>query len=166
METVKTGGLDFGVGYKTTLFSRSIDTGIDGTYVLAFDNQFSNSAPITSFLNTPYNPIDLRLRGRAIITQGPLNVGVYVNFTNAYSDTGVVPNGHVSSWTTADAVVSYEFGSVEGPSNGVSVAFSVTNLTDRDPPYVTSPTGFGITYDGVNANALGRFFSVRLQKRW
>jgi iron complex outermembrane receptor protein len=166
LSTVKTRGLDFGVGYKTGLFGSLIDTGIDGTYIFAFDNKFTSRAPITSFLNTPYNPTDLRLRGRAIVALGPVNTGLYMNFTNAYRDTGVMPDGHVSSWTTVDAVVSYQFGSAEGPSNGVSVAFSVTNLADRDPPHVSSPTGFKITYDGVNANALGRFFSLRLQKRW
>jgi hypothetical protein len=31
---------------------------------------------------------------------------------------------------------------------------------------MSNPTGYGITYDGANANALGRFFSLRLQKRW
>ena len=166
LSTVKTRGLDFGVGYKMTLFGSSIDTGIDGTYVFTFDNQFSSSAPVASFLNTPYNPVDLRLRGRTLINLGPLSAGLYMNFTNAYKDTNVIPNSHVSSWTTADAVVSYEFGSAEGPSRGVSLAFSITNLTDRDPPYVSNHTTYPITYDGVNANALGRFFSLRLQKRW
>jgi len=166
LSTVKTRGLDFGVGYKADLLGGLIDTGVDGTYIFAFENKFTNNAPIKSFLNTPYNPTDLRLRGRASVALGPVNTGLYINFTNAYVDTGVVPNGHVSSWTTADAVLSYEFGSTQGPPHGVSVAFSVTNLTDRDPPYVSSPTGFKITYDGVNANALGRFFSLRLQKRW
>jgi iron complex outermembrane receptor protein len=166
LSTAKTRGLDFGVGYKATLLGSSIDTGIDGTYIFAFDNQFTNSAPITSLLNTTYNPVDLRLRGRTIVTRGPLSTGLYVNFTNAYTDNNVTPNGHVSSWTTADAVVSYSFESAGVPSSGVSVAFSVTNLTDRDPPYVSSYGTYGITYDGVNANTLGRFFSLRLQKRW
>jgi iron complex outermembrane receptor protein len=166
LSTVRTRGLDFGVGYKTSLSSGLIDAGIDGTYIFAFDNQFSNSAPITPFLNTPYNPTDLRLRGRTIVTIGSLSTGLYVNFTNAYKDTNITPNGHVSSWTTADAVISYEFDSADAPLGGLSVALSVTNLTDRDPPYVSSATGYGITYDGVNANALGRFFSLRLQKRW
>jgi hypothetical protein len=38
-------------------------------------------------------------------------------------------------------------------------------LTDRPPPYVSNPS-YPITYDGVNANALGRYISLRLQKRW
>jgi hypothetical protein len=166
LSTAKTRGLDFGVGYKTSLLSSSIDTGIDGTYIFAFDDQFTNSAPTASFLSTPYNPIDLRLRGRGVVTLGPLSIGLFLNFTNSYTDTNVVPNGHVSSWTTADAVVSYEFGSEAGPFSGASIALSVVNLTDRDPPYVTNYAGFPINYDGVNANPLGRFFSLRIQKRW
>jgi outer membrane receptor protein involved in Fe transport len=166
LSTVKTRGLDFGSGYKTTLWGSSIDTGIDGTYVFTFDNQFSNSAPVASFLNTPYNPMSLRLRGRAISTRGPLSTGLFMNFTNAYRDTNIVPNGHVSSWTTTDAVISYQFGSAEAPTSGVSLALGVTNLTDRGPPRVAGYSGYGINYDGVNANALGRFFSLRLQKRW
>jgi iron complex outermembrane receptor protein len=166
LSTLKTRGIDFGVGYNTTLFGTRVDTGIDGTYILAFDNQFSTSAPVTSFLNTTYNPTDLKLRGRAIVSRGLLSTGLYVNFTNAYTDTNITPNGHVSSWTTADAIVSYEFGSAGAPFGGVSVALSVINLTDRDPPYVSNPFGYPITFDGVNANALGRYFSLRLQKRW
>ncbi len=166
LSTLKTRGLDFGAGYKASLLDSSIDAGIDGTYIFSFDNQFTNSAPITSFLNTTYNPVALRLRGRAIVSLGPWSAGLYANFTNAYTDNNITPNGHVASWTTADAVVSFSFESAGPSPSGASIALSVTNLTDRDPPYVTNYAGFPITYDGANANALGRFFSLRLQKRW
>jgi iron complex outermembrane recepter protein len=163
LSTVKTRGLDFGVGYKTTLLGTGIDTGIDGTYIFTFDNQFTATAPVTSFLNTTYNPVDLRFRARALLNYGAFAGGMYVNFTNDYTDNNVTPNGHVASWTTADAVASYTFGAADKP---LSVSLSVINLTDRAPPYVANPNGYPITYDGVNANALGRFFSLRLQKRW
>jgi iron complex outermembrane receptor protein len=166
LSTVKTRGLDFSTDYKTTLLNSAIDTGIDGTYIFAFDNQFSSSAPVTSFLNASYNPTDLRLRGKAIAAVGALSAGVYMNFVNAYKDTNMVPNGHVASWTTTDAVVSYQFGQSEAQSNGVLISFAVTNLTNRSPPYISDSAAYGITYDGVNANALGRFFSLRLQKHW
>jgi iron complex outermembrane receptor protein len=166
LSTVKTRGLDFGFGYRTNLHDALIDTGIDGTYILAYDTRFSSTAPVTSILNTTYNPIDLRLRGRAAVTQGALTAGLYVNFTNAYRDVGIVPYGHVSSWVTADATVSYDFGSSGAPFRGLSVSLSVINLTDRDPPYVSNSFGVPITYDGANANALGRYISVRLQRRW
>jgi iron complex outermembrane receptor protein len=166
VSSVKTRGLDFGLGYKRTILGTGIDTGIDGGYIFAFDNQFSSTAPVVSILNTSYNPINLRLRARALTTRGPLSGGVYINYTNDYSDNNVIPFGHVSSWTTADAVASYEFRSSGGPFNGVTIALSVINLTNRAPPYVSNPSGYPITYDGANANALGRFVSLRLQKHW
>jgi iron complex outermembrane receptor protein len=166
LSTVKTRGLDFGFGYKTTLLDARIDTGVDGTYIFTYDNRFSSTAPVTSILNTTYNPTDLRLRGRAIATEGALSAGLYINFTNAYRDVDITPSGHVSSWVTADAILSYDFGSAGAPLSGVSVSLSVINVTDRDPPYVTNSFGVPITYDGANANALGRYFSLRLQKRW
>ena len=166
LSTVKTRGLDFGVGYKTTLLGTGIDTGIDGTYIFTFDNQFTAIAPVTSILNTSYNPVDLRFRARVLLNYGALSGGVYVNFTNDYTDTNVTPNGHVASWTTADAVASYTFGAAGKPLGGVSVSLSVINLTDRAPPYVANPFGYPLNYDGNNANPLGRFFSLRLQKRW
>jgi iron complex outermembrane receptor protein len=166
LSSVKTRGLDFGLGYKNTILGTGIDTGIDGTYIFAFDNQFSSTAPVTSILNTAYNPVNLRLRARALATRGPLSGGVYINFTNDYSDNNVMPFGHVSSWTTADAVASYAFGSSGGPFNGVTIALSVINLTNRAPPYVSNYSVYPITYDGVNANALGRYISLRLQKHW
>jgi iron complex outermembrane recepter protein len=154
------------LGYKRTILGTGIDTGIDGGYIFAFDNQFSSSAPVVSILNTAYNPINLRLRARALVTRGPLSGGVYINYTNDYSDNNVIPFGHVSSWTTTDAVASYAFGSSGSPFNGVTIALSVTNLTNRAPPYVSNYSLYRINYDGVNANALGRYISLRLQKHW
>jgi outer membrane receptor protein involved in Fe transport len=103
-----------------------------------------------------------------LATRGPLSGGVYINFTNDYSDNNVIPYAHVSSWTTADAVATYAFGSSGGSPNGLTVALSVINLTNRAPPFVLNPSSaaYPINYDGVNANALGRFISLRLQKRW
>jgi hypothetical protein len=55
LSSVKTRGLDFGLGYKNTILGTGIDTGIDGGYIFAFDNQFSSVAPVVSILNTAYN---------------------------------------------------------------------------------------------------------------
>jgi iron complex outermembrane receptor protein len=167
LSEVKTRGLDFDFGYKRTILGTGIDTGIGGTYIFTFDDQFASGVPVRSLLNTTYNPVDLKLRARALATRGPLSGGFYINFTNDYSNDNVAPYAHVSSWTTADAVASYEFGSSGTPFHGVTIGLSVINLTNRAPPYVANPSGYStITYDGVNANALGRYISLRLQKRW
>jgi outer membrane receptor protein involved in Fe transport len=165
LSTVKTQGLDFRFAYKRPLLGAQIEAGLDGTYIFSFEDQFTSEAPLTSFRSTPYNPVDLRMRARAIVTYGPLTTGLYLNFTNSYSNNQVTPEEHVASWTTVDAIVSYELGSAVTALHGVSMSFSVLNFTDRDPPYVAN-LNFPITYDGANANALGRYFSIRVQKRW
>jgi iron complex outermembrane receptor protein len=166
LSTVKTRGIDFRFGYRRDLNRGQFETGLDGTYILQFDDRFTSVAPVASVLNTQFNPTDLRLRGRAILTQSRMSAGLYLNFTNAYTNNGVTPNEHVASWTTADAIASYQFGAAGGPSDGVSVGLSVINLTGRNPPYVSIPIAFGINYDAANANALGRYISLHLQKRW
>jgi iron complex outermembrane receptor protein len=164
LSTVKTTGMDFGVAYKTNVSNRQFETGIDGTHIFEFKNTFTNTAPVVSLLNTPYNPLDLRLRGRAIMTEHQVSLGVFLNYVNSYSDNIGTPTTHVASWTTADAALSYEF-SAGGPLlSGLSLGFNVINLTGRDPPYVPG-NQFGVNFDGANANALGRFYSFRIGKR-
>jgi iron complex outermembrane receptor protein len=166
LSTVTTRGMDLRLQYKREWLGTQFETGIDGTYIFTFDDQFTNSAPVTSFRNTLYNPTDLRLRAREILTRGPLSGGLYVNFTNAYENTTVVPEEHVSSWLTVDAIATYEFSPTSAPLHGGTISVSVVNLTNRQPPYAANDNGFPITYDGANANALGRYVSLRLQKRW
>jgi outer membrane receptor protein involved in Fe transport len=167
LSTVKTNGLDFRVGYKGQVAESRFETGVDGTYIFTFDNQFTATAPVQSILNTIFNPSALRLRGRVLWTRGGLTTGVYLNFVNAYTNNEVRPYEHVASWTTADAIASYEFAAGGGVRRGLSLSLSVVNLAGRDPPYVLNPSaGSNVNYDGANANALGRYFSLRLGKRW
>lgn len=166
LSTAKTNGLDFRLGYKASLADMLLESGIDGTYILKFENQFTNSSPPASVLNTEFNPTKIRLRGKETLTYGQMTASLYVNYTNAYTNSGVQPEEHVASWITEDAVISYQFGSVGMPIGGVSVALSVINLSGRDPPYLSNPGSFGLNFDGANANALGRYISVHLQKRW
>lgn len=161
----RTSGLDFSLSYKVNVRDVRIDTGVDGTYVFDFDNQFAAGAPV-DLLNTAFNPLKLRMRGHALATRGPLSGGFYLNFANAYTDNNVFPFAHISSWTTVDAVLSYEFQQTAQPLSGSSLALGVINVADRAPPYVSTPLTQGITFDGINASALGRFVSLRLQKRW
>jgi len=167
LSTVKTKGLDFRVGYKVQIAGSRFETGVDGTYIFTFDNQFTPTAPAVSIVNTIFNPSALRLRGRAVLTRGGLTTGMYLNFVNAYTNNQITPYERVASWTTADAIASYEFAAARGVQSGLSLSLSVVNLAGRDPPYVLNPyTGNNVNYDGANANALGRYFSLRLGKRW
>jgi iron complex outermembrane receptor protein len=164
LSIVKTSGLDFGASYKVNALGAQMETGVDGTYVFALKNAFTPTAPSVSLLDTPYNPTDLRLRGRAIVTEHQLSLAVFVNYINSYSDNIFTPSIHVPSWTTADASLSYEFSSSNPALSGLSLALNVINVMGRDPPSVPG-NQFGVSFDGANANALGRFYSVRIGKR-
>jgi outer membrane receptor protein involved in Fe transport len=166
LSTVKTQGVDLRAAYKWDLAGSRLETGLDGTYVFDFDNQFSSTAPVASFRDTPFNPTHLRLRGRLALSHGPVSGGLYLNYTSAYMNNAATPEEHVASWTTADAVATYRFDSPETALRGTSLSLSIINLAGRDPPYVLNPLGYSVNFDGANANALGRFISLRLQKHW
>jgi iron complex outermembrane recepter protein len=160
----RTSGLDLDGSWATQTAFANVELGLNGTYVFRFDTQFTPNAATVSILNTAYNPVDLRMRARAIIRRGGLTFASFVNFTNSYGKDDTSNAGPIASWTTIDTTVKYFFGNEQGPLAGASLLISVTNLLNKAPPFVPNPT-FGINFDGANANALGRFISVQLSKR-
>jgi outer membrane receptor protein involved in Fe transport len=62
--------------------------------------------------------------------------------------------------------VKYLFSNERGPLADASILFAVTNLLNKAPPFVSNEDFAGINFDGANANALGRFLSLQLSKRW
>lgn len=160
-----TRGLDLDGSWSEQAALANIELGLTGTYVFRFDSQFTRNAPRVSILNTAYNPVDLRLRGRAIIQRGSLTLATFVNFTNSYREDDTVGSREIPTWTTVDATLKYRFNSEHGPLADAALLLAVTNLLDTAPPFVANPQ-FGINFDGANANALGRFLSVQLSKRW
>ena len=58
----------------------NIELGLNGTYIFRFDTQFTPNASTVSILNTAYNPVDLRMRARAIIRRGGLTFAILRQF--------------------------------------------------------------------------------------
>ena len=170
LSSVQTTGVDLGLSYRYQAGPAAIELGMDGTYVFEFDNKATSSAPTIEVLNTPYNPVDLKLRGRAQVQWGSVDLAAYVNYVDSYTDNrngGAVP---IDSWTTVDLVASYT-PTAEGWLSDSQLTLSILNASDEDPPRVAVGTsfapGFGaINYDGANASPLGRFYSIQLSKRW
>jgi outer membrane receptor protein involved in Fe transport len=166
LSSVSTSGIDFGTSYAFSPGLWKSEVGIDGTYILKFNNQITVLSPETSFLNQPYNPIDLKLRARGSIQRDSVSMGLFLNFINSYRNDVSNQAIPVASWVTVDLSARYEFKQHWGASNGASLILAVTNLMDRAPPYVANSSVPGVNYDGVNANALGRFISLQLLERW
>jgi len=165
LSLVSTSGIDFSVSNEASTPFGQLATGIDATYILKLDNRFSSVSPEISLLNTPYNPVNLKAKGHVALTQGPMSYALLANYVNSYKDsrgTAVVP---IASWTTVDATIGYRAGANAGVLSDVSLIFAVTNIANREPPFVANEF-FPVHFDGTNASALGRFFSIQLSKRF
>jgi len=160
-----TRGLDLDGAWSAPSVLGNIELGLTGTYVFRFDTRFTRNAPKVSILNTASNPVDLRMRGRAIIQHGSLTLATFINFTNSYQENDTAGTREIPTWTTVDATLKYRFNTEHGPLADSALLLSITNLLDRAPPLVPNQQ-FGINFDGANANALGRFLAVQLSKRW
>jgi len=162
----RTRGLDLDGSWAARTAIANIELGLNGTRILRFDTQFTPNAPAVSILNSAYNPVDLRLRARAIIRRGGLTFASFVNFTDSYSQNNTTTARQIPSWTTIDVTTKYLFNSEHGPLADASLLVCVTNLLNKAPPFVPNPLYSSMNFDGANANALGRFLSVQLSKRW
>jgi iron complex outermembrane receptor protein len=169
LSIVHTSGLDLDGSWETQVPLGSVELGINATYIFGFDDQFTSSAPTLSILNTVYNPVNLRVRGRAVLRYGGVTFASFVNYTNSYTDNtqdnSLGTLRAVASWTTLDMTLSYLFSASEGPLANASVGIVATNIAARNPPVVLN-TSYAINFDGANANARGRVLSLRLSKRW
>jgi outer membrane cobalamin receptor len=165
LSIVRTRGLDLDGAWSIRTPLGTGEVGLNGTYIFRFDNQFTSNASAVSILGTAYNPVDLRLRARASIRRGGLNLATFLNYTNSYGQDGGLSASPVASWTTVDMTAKYLFTADNGPLAGAAIMVSAINLFDKNPPFVSSPV-YAINFDGANANALGRFLSVQFSKRW
>ncbi|HEX3913130.1 MAG TPA: TonB-dependent receptor [Steroidobacteraceae bacterium] len=166
LSSVRTSGVDLNLSYKMAVFGGEFETGIDGTYILEFDNRFTSATPEANLLNTPFNPVDLRLRPRAEFRIGPFSAAVFLNYTNSYEDNrGTVPVP-VAPWTTVDMNVAYACASDCWFLQHTTIMAGVTNIANKEPPFLVNASGFGVNFDGTNANALGRFIYLQVSTKW
>jgi iron complex outermembrane recepter protein len=164
LSAVRTDGLDLGISYKADLLTGTIETGMDATYILKFDDKFTPFSPSLEILNTPYNPVDFRTRARAEFQKGPVSVATFLNYTNSYKNSSFGPLVPVASWTTADINIAYRFSDGARAVSHATVMLGVTNVANKSPPFVANPNG--LNFDGTNANALGRFWFLQMSKAW
>lgn len=157
---VRVRGFDVSAGYA---FSRGEDDfRIEATAsrLVDYERRLSPTASPSDLLGTVGYPVDLRGALAGFWTRGDLTGRLGLNYVGDYRD---VAGTRISSWTTLD------FQAIWAPSRqgwleGVQAVFSVQNLLDQDPPFYDAPTGFG--FDPGQSNALGRFVSIQITKRW
>lgn len=156
-------GFDFSAAYSFESTIGRLQLGLDGTFLTEFEQQAASSTPIVSLLNTQFNPVDLRLRGRAGYSKDGLAANLFVNYVDGYRVDNTPGAASIGSWTTVDFNMSYDVPLL----NDTIFRLSVINLLDQDPPSAPEVSGFQLTgYDPTNASPLGRFVAFEVTKRF
>ncbi|HEY8949291.1 MAG TPA: TonB-dependent receptor [Rhizomicrobium sp.] len=169
LSVLNTDGIDFKVSYEADLLSGHIEAGLDGTYIFNFKEQVAPATATASVLNTQYNPVDLKLRGRLLYSRGNFVGALFVNYVDSYRDVRTTPAAPIASWTTFDLGLQYDFQGSAGLLDGLTASFNVINIFDKAPPFVATPApglAPGLVFDGANANVWGREISLQLTERW
>ncbi|WP_226896347.1 TonB-dependent receptor domain-containing protein [Polymorphobacter sp. PAMC 29334] len=154
-------GIDWTIAYTVSSGLSQFDLAATGTNLFDYREQLTPTAPRRNDVNLAGKPLALRGRVNSDWTRGDVGAGLGVNFANAYHDLGGHP---VAAWATLDLQLRYAPQRATGALHGIAVAFNVQNLTDQNPPFVNTAAGVG--YDAANADALGRFVSFQITKKW
>nr|WP_298720965.1 TonB-dependent receptor [uncultured Steroidobacter sp.] len=164
----KYSGLDFGANVEWDAAQSLWSAGLNATYTLQHDRYLTATSPAIEAMDGVGKPVRFRVRANLGWSRGAWGAYLYANFTEGYANQMPMATRDVSSWTTLNASLRFD-GSAFGQGsawNGLSATLSADNLLDKDPPFVTGMSGDGLLYDPMNANAIGRFVTVRLTKRW
>lgn len=158
---VTVAGLDLAVRYTLPVGANRFDITVSGTYLDQWRERVTPTSSSIDRRNQVGRPIDLRGRASLGWTRGIANAYVTLNHVAGYRDPTRRP---IAAWNTVDAEIGLTAPDTAGWLAGTSIAIAVTNLFDAAPPFYDNPGGIG--YDATNADALGRFVSVQLTRRW
>lgn len=139
---MKTNGLDVLGNYRFDTAAGAFNAGLNATYILHYTEAQFPRSPRLDLLNTPGEPIDLRLRGSLSWDRGAMGVSTHLNYAAGYRDTISDPGRTVGSWTTLDLQMTYALPGL-GTSllEGSDMALSVQNVLNVNPPLLNNPAG-------------------------
>ncbi|HEY5758357.1 MAG TPA: TonB-dependent receptor [Steroidobacter sp.] len=153
-------GLDFVANYGADAGAGYLSAGLDATYLLKYDQRASASTPLVNKMNSLYNPIDLKLRGRVGYRVAAVTANLFLNYQDDYRVDDSAGSARIGSWTTVDLNLAYD-------RDSLGLRLSAFNLLDKNPPKALSNPGFGIYgFDPANASPRNRFIAVELTKRF
>lgn len=162
-------GLDFEASYSFDVGNGALAILFNGNYLFEFANQSSSTTPVLDQVDTIFRPVDLRLRGGLTWSSGRWSSALFVNYTDSYVDDRPQTPVELESWTTVDMSIGYTV--PDSPDSGwlsnLRVDLAASNLFDKQPPYIGADFQLGVLgYDPANADARGRFISLRVTKGW
>lgn len=155
-------GIDLSALYTFETEIGDWTTGLEVSRILNLTRVTAAGSPEVDVLDKFANPVNIRSRASLGWQSGAWSAWGFLNYVDGYLNTAITPNRKVSSWTTLDASVSYDFGD-EGMLKGTRLQLSGQNLLDEDPPVVLNGT---VSWDSQAASPVGRYISVEVTKRF
>ena len=169
--SIDANGIDFSIRNERRTGIGNLRLGASGTYVLNWKVGQVSGAPQVDLVNTFSYPLKFVARGEIGLTRGGFASTLFVNYRNGYDmpriflPTGVAPAYEkVSSYTTLDLHVGYDFLNETGLFSKLSFAVDVQNLADKAPPLVLNGGAYPIRFDPANASPYGRVVTLSLRK--
>ena len=170
LAATNTSGLDLSTRYDFSAGVKDFSLGVAGTYVFELEQKATDNSQPLDTIDTYNNPPHWRARGSFGWRRGGLATNLFVNHTDSYVDRRrVTAPVDVSSWTTVDLRVAYDFSSRFKDSllSGLTIAAGAQNLLDEDPPQtVIIAQATEVGFDPTNASPLGRLISIEVTKAW
>lgn len=165
----KTDGMDLRLSYGFSAGASRFLVGANANWIFSFTDQLRPSSVPVDALDSPYRPLDFRVRGQLGWNRGGWSANLFVNYADGYRDDRGGRDLPVSSFTTLDLNLAWQAGA-DAPRwlRGTRIAFHSENLFDTRPPRLLPDPGAtaGLGYDSVNATARGRFLSLQFRRSW
>lgn len=170
--TTKSSGVDMNSTYRLPTEYGQFGILVDITRLLRNDFQTIAGAAPYALLNEFGQPPKWKGRGGLTWSQGPFAASAFINYVNAYNNSLFTPAQPIGAWATGDLYFAYKTGNLGVALRNLTVALSVTNITDKRPPTAQIPASDllpgqnPIPFDPANASPVGRLVSVGITKGW
>ena len=158
-------GVDLSVSYDWETTKGDFRASVNGTYLLDYEAQITDTSEPVEQVSTVFRPVDLKLRATLSWSLDNFSTYAAVNYADGYEDNlSGVDDAPIDQWTTVDLMFSYDSGERLGSPllSNTKIGVGVQNLFDSDPPFVD--TADGMNFDSTNATPLGRFLTLRINK--
>ncbi|GIL41590.1 TonB-dependent receptor domain-containing protein [Roseiterribacter gracilis] len=170
LSTTRARGWDFDLSYDLpTTPIGDFRFGFNATYFTSFKTAITSSAALVDQLNTIFNPLKFKARGSVAWTKDNWTATGFVNYQNSYTNNLATPVQRVDANTTVDGHLAYQLDNNSFSwLRGVTIALDVTNLFDKDPPFVNiaqSVNGGG-GFDPTVTSPVGRVVALTISKKW
>ncbi|MGH8293948.1 MAG: TonB-dependent receptor domain-containing protein [Steroidobacteraceae bacterium] len=157
-------GVDINVRRHGWLSRLAYGLGIEGSYLVKYEETFLPGTAPQDLLSTFENPVNFRARVTGSLGFHGVTVHGAFNYTNHYNNAAGESPYRIGSWSTVDVGVAYRLPAWSHLGDS-RIQLNCTNCLNRLPPF----TGTGLyvfAFDPLNASPLGRFVSVAVNVKW